>query len=121
MVTYPPVAEYIKVGKLRALATLSQTRIEQLPDVPTVTESGFSNYELSGWYGLVVPAKTPSATVLQLADWFTAAMRVPEVKSKLVSQGLFPVGVCGTDFGALIRKEYDKWGRAIRESNIRAE
>jgi tripartite-type tricarboxylate transporter receptor subunit TctC len=121
MVTYPPVAEYIKAGKLRALATLSQTRIEQLPDVPTVAESGYNNDELNGWFGLLVPAKTPSATVSQLADWFTAAMEVSAVKSKLVSQGLFPVGVCGTDFGALLRKEYDKWGRAIRESNIRTE
>jgi tripartite-type tricarboxylate transporter receptor subunit TctC len=122
MVTYPPVAEYIRAGKLRALATLSQTRIEQLPDVPTVADSGYNNDdELNGWFGLLVPAKTPSATVSQLADWFTAAMEVPAVKSKLVSQGLFPVGVCGTDFGALLRKEYDKWGRAIRESNIRME
>jgi tripartite-type tricarboxylate transporter receptor subunit TctC len=121
MVTYPPVAEHIEAGKLRALATLSRTRIEQLPDVPTLAESGYSNYELNVWFGLVAPAKTPSATVSQLADWFTAAMQIPEVKSKLVPQGLFPVGVCGTDFGALMRKEYDKYGRAIRESNIRAE
>ena len=121
MVTYPVVGEYIKAGKLRALATTLRTRIELLPEVPTVAESGYSNYEVDSWFGLLAPAKTPKATTLQLADWFTAAMGVPEVKSKLVPQGLFPVGVCGTDFGAFIRKEYDKYGRAIRESNIRAQ
>jgi tripartite-type tricarboxylate transporter receptor subunit TctC len=121
MITYPSVAEYIKAGKLRALAALAPTRIDQLPDVPTLAESGYSNYDLNAWYGLVVPAKTPSVTVSQLADWFTAAMRVPEVKEKLGAQGLFPIGVCGTDFGAFLRKEYDRWGRAILDSKIKAE
>jgi tripartite-type tricarboxylate transporter receptor subunit TctC len=121
MITYAPVAEQIKAGKLRALATLSRMRNELLPDVPTVAESGYSNYELDAWYGLLAPAKTPRATVSQLADWLTAAMQVPEVKAKLVAQGLFPVGVCGTDFAAFIREQYDEYGRIIREVKIKAQ
>ena len=53
--------------------------------------------------------------------WFTAALQVPEVKAKLVVQGLYPVWTCGADFGAFLRKQYDDYGRAIREANIKVE
>jgi tripartite-type tricarboxylate transporter receptor subunit TctC len=88
---YPAPAEQLNAGKLRALATGSRTRIEPLPNVPTVAESGCAGYELDVWYGLVAPMKTPKETVSQLAGWFTAAMQAPEVKSKLVDQGFLPV------------------------------
>jgi tripartite-type tricarboxylate transporter receptor subunit TctC len=64
---------------------------------------------------------TPKETVFQLAGWFTAAMQVPEVRAKLVAQGLFPAGMCGADFTALIHKQYEEFGRVIREANIKAE
>jgi hypothetical protein len=57
----------------------------------------------------------------QLADRFTAALQSPEVKRKLVAQGVYPVGMCGADFAALLRKQYDEYGRIIREANIKAE
>jgi tripartite-type tricarboxylate transporter receptor subunit TctC len=119
--SYAQVAEQLKAGKLRALATASQTRIEPLPDVPTVAESGYKDYEINMWYGVVAPAKTPKERISQLAGWLTAAMKVPEVKAKLAVQGLYPVGICGADFGALIREQYDEYGRVIREANIKAE
>jgi tripartite-type tricarboxylate transporter receptor subunit TctC len=56
-----------------------------------------------------------------LADWFTTAMEVPEIRAKLAVQGLVPSGVCGADFGALIRKQYDEYDRVIREAGIRVE
>ena len=102
---YAPVAEYLKAGKLRALATATRTRIEALPEVPTVAESGYKDYEVNLWWGLFAPAKTPKETVSQIAGWFTAAMQASEVKAKLVAQGFYPVGMCGADFGALLRKE----------------
>jgi tripartite-type tricarboxylate transporter receptor subunit TctC len=119
--SYTAVAEQLNAGKLRALATPSRTRIEPLPDVPTVAESGYKDYEASTWNGLFAPAKTPDTTVSQLAGWFTAALLVPEVKAKLIALGQFPVGTCGTDFDVFIRKQYDDFGRAIRESNIKSE
>jgi tripartite-type tricarboxylate transporter receptor subunit TctC len=111
----------LKVGTLRALATGSRTRIEPLPDLPTVAESGFKDFEVDAWFGLVAPAKTPKQTVSQLAGWFTAALQVPEVRAKLVGQGLYPVGTCGADFGALLRRQYEDYGRVLREANIKAE
>jgi tripartite-type tricarboxylate transporter receptor subunit TctC len=116
---YPVFSDNLKSGKLRALATLS--RIETSPDVPTFAESGFSQVEADPWTGLVAPAKTPKEMVTQLASWFTAAMQVPEVKTKLAVQEFVPVSMCGSDFAALLRRQHEDFGRVIREANIKAE
>jgi len=121
LVPYPAMAEHLNGGRLRALATATRGRSESLPHVPTVAESGYKDYEVDVWYGLFAPAKTPKETASQLAGWFTAAMQVSEVKAKLVLQGLYPVGICGADFGVLLRNQYDDYGRVIRESNMKAE
>jgi tripartite-type tricarboxylate transporter receptor subunit TctC len=115
MAAYANLAEQVGSGKLRVLAAVPRTRIEQLPSVPTVAESGYKNFEVDSWFGVLAPAKTPKNTVAQFAGWFTAAMQVPEVKAKLV-----PAAVCGADFGALLRKQYDECGRLVREANIKA-
>jgi tripartite-type tricarboxylate transporter receptor subunit TctC len=106
---------------LRALATASRKRIETLPDVPTIIESGFSDYEVDVWVGLVAPAKTPTATISQITTWFTSALAAPAIKSKLAEQESYAVSVCGPDFGAYIRTQYEEVGRIIREANIKAE
>jgi tripartite-type tricarboxylate transporter receptor subunit TctC len=115
------LGEQLRAGKVRALATAARTRIETLPDVPTVAESGYRDYEVDIWFGVVAPAKTPKETVAQLAGWFTEALRSPEVKPKLAIQQFSPVGTCGADFAAHLHKHYDDFGRVIRESNIKAE
>ena len=117
---YPPIMEQLKAGKLRTLATGSRKRITLLPNVPTVVESGYKDYEVDFWIGLFAPAKTPNETVSQLGGWFTAAMQVPEIKIKL-AEGLYPAVDCGTDFAALLRKQYGDYGAVIRESNMKAE
>jgi tripartite-type tricarboxylate transporter receptor subunit TctC len=118
---HPAVAEQLNSGKLRALATGSRTRIESFPDVPTVAESGYQDYEIDVWWGLFAPAKTPKETVSQLAGWFSAALKAPEMKPKFAVQGFRAVGVCGTDFGSFLRTQYNEYGRVIRESNIKGE
>jgi len=121
MASYPNVAELVNTGRLRALATGTAARIEPLPDVPTIAESGFKDFEADIWFGLVAPAKTPSGALSQLADWFTTALKDPEVTPKLATQGLFPVGICGAAHAAFTQKQYDDYGRAIREANIKAQ
>ena len=122
LTTYSSVAEQLKAGKLRALAAASTTRIEALPNVPTVAELGYNDFEVDIWDGLVAPAKTPKETISQLSGLFAAAMQVPEVKAKLVAQGLYPAdSVCGPQFDALIRKQYDEYGRVIQDANIKSE
>ena len=117
---YAPLAEHIKAGRLRAIAASTGKRIDSLPGLPTVGET-YNDYEVDFWWGLFAPAKTPKETASQYARWFTAAMRAPEVKTKLNAQGFIPVGSCGADFAALLRKQYDHYGRIIREANIKAE
>jgi tripartite-type tricarboxylate transporter receptor subunit TctC len=118
---YATVSEQIATGRLRALAVATADRIEALPDVPTVAESGYKDFELDNWFGVVAPARTPKETVAQIAGWFVAALRAPEVKAKLANQGLFPAATCGADFAALLRKQSEEFGSVIREANMKAE
>jgi tripartite-type tricarboxylate transporter receptor subunit TctC len=119
--TYANVAEHLRTGRLRALAAATRTRIEPLPELPTVAESGFKDYEVDAWFGMFAPASTPKEAVAQLAAWFTAALQAPEVKPKLAAQGLYPVGKCGEDFAAHLRRQFDEYGRIIREAGLKAE
>jgi tripartite-type tricarboxylate transporter receptor subunit TctC len=118
---YAPLASHLKAGTLRALASIARNRIEPLPDLPTVAESGYRDFEVDFWWGLFAPADTPPQRVAELARWFTDALQVPALKAKLVAQGFSPVGRCGADFAALLHKQYDDYGRAIRDGHIAAE
>jgi tripartite-type tricarboxylate transporter receptor subunit TctC len=118
---YAVVSENVKAEKLRALAVATTKRIEPLPDVPTFDESGFKNLEVDNWFGIVAPANTPKETLNQFAGWLKAALQDPDVKAKLALQGLYPVGMCGDEFAAYIRKRFDDYGEMIRESNIKAQ
>ena len=117
---FAPLAEHIKAGTLRALATTSRTRIDALPNLPTVAESGFKDYEVDLWWSVFVPAKTPRQTVAELAELFMAALQSPEVKARFISQGFSPVGMCGDEFGELLKRQYEDYGRAIRDAKIKA-
>jgi tripartite-type tricarboxylate transporter receptor subunit TctC len=121
LAAYSTVAGQLSSAKLRVLAVATKTRIKPLPDVPTIAESGYKDYQLDFWLGLVAPAKTSKETTSQLARWFTAAVQAPEVKAKLVAQGMYPAVTCGADFTAFLRIQYDDFGRVIREANIKPE
>ncbi len=120
-VPYPAVEAQLKTGAVRALATSSPKRIELLPKVPTVSESGYRGYEMDVWFGIVAPAKTPKETITTLAGWFSRALHAPGVETRLANQGLYPLGTCGADFGAFLRRKYDDYGAAIRDSNMKAD
>jgi len=118
---YPTVVSQLQSGTLRGLVTTSRARVEALPDVPTFAEAGMGNYEADIFYGYVAPAKTPPETISQLSGWLSAALKAPETAPKLAKQGLFPVGICGAEFGTYMRKLGEEYSRVIRESNIKAE
>jgi tripartite-type tricarboxylate transporter receptor subunit TctC len=120
MASYPNVTGQIRSGQLRAIAVASLSRVDDLPDVPTVQESGFKDFDLDIWFGVVAPAGTPQDSLAQLTAWFKAALQNPEILSKLKAQGLFAVGACGADSAAFTRKQFDDYGRGIREANIKA-
>ena len=118
---FPTVWPQIRSGALRALAISARTRLESVPDVPTVDESGYKGYEADIWYGLFAPAKTPAEVTGRLAGWFAAAVQDGGIKAKLAAQGLRPVGVCGDQFRDQVRRQYDTFGRVIREAGIKVE
>ena len=115
---YPTVVSQLDSGTLRGLVTTSRARVEALPDVPTLGETGISNYEADIFYGIVAPAKTPPEALARLSGWFSSAIKAPDMKPKLAQQGLFPVGTCGAEFGAYLRRQGEEYSRIIREANI---
>jgi tripartite-type tricarboxylate transporter receptor subunit TctC len=115
---YPTVVSQLNSGMLRGLVTTSRARVETLPDVPTLGETGISNYDADIFYGVVAPAKTPPDALAQLSGWFSSAVKAPDMKPKLAQQGLFPVGTCGAEFGAYLRRQGEEYSRIIREANI---
>lgn len=119
--TLPNVSEYLKAGKLRALAVGNRMRAEPLPDVPTVTESGYGDFDIDAWFGAFAPAATPEPAINEVEHLFTAALQDSSVKEKLSVQGLFPTLTCGNDFAAYLRKQNDAYRRIITEANIKAE
>jgi tripartite-type tricarboxylate transporter receptor subunit TctC len=121
VLNWSEIGEQLIAGKVRALATMAAWRIEPLPDLPTVAESGYRDFETDVWFGLVAPATTPKETVAQLIDWFRAALLAPKVKSKLTAQALYPKPICGADFDAHMRHQSDLYTRLIRELNIKTE
>lgn len=118
---YPTVVGQLKSGQLRGLVTASEKRVETLPDVLTLTETGIVRYTADIFYGIVAPAKTPADELARLSDWFGTALKVPELQPKLAQQGLFPVGLCGAPFGDFMRRSAEDYARIIREANIKAE
>ena len=121
LASYPNLVTLVKDGKLRALASASLQRIDDMPDVPTIAGLGFKDFEFDLWLGVTAPAKTPKDKLAELATWFKAALEDPAIKAKLLSQGLFPVGVCGAAFGEFVHKQFDSYGRAIAGANIKAQ
>jgi tripartite-type tricarboxylate transporter receptor subunit TctC len=121
VLNWSEIGEQLIAGKARALATMALKRIELLPDLPTVAESGYPDFETNVWFGLVAPAKTPKETVAQLIDWFREALVAAEVKAKLTAQALYPSPKCGAEFDAHIARQADLYGRLIRELNIKTE
>jgi tripartite-type tricarboxylate transporter receptor subunit TctC len=118
---YSEAVEFLKAGKLRALAATGAKRMQMLPDLPTIAEQGFPGYDVEVWLGTVVPTGTPKAVVDQLAKWFTDAMKVPEVREKLLKVGLYPAGQCGADFTKLIRGRDADYAKIMSAAGFKPE
>jgi tripartite-type tricarboxylate transporter receptor subunit TctC len=111
---------YIRAGKLNALGVLAAKRAAQLPDVPTIAEQGVKGYELTNWFGLVVPAATPKELIKRVHDDFSRALQDKETRTKIAGMGADVVANSPEEFGKFWHAESDKWARVIKEANIRA-
>jgi len=113
------VVQHIRSGKLVALAIASPKRNAQLPDVPTVIESGLPGFDVTSWYGIVVRAGTPPAVIQKIQRDMAEALKTEDVKARLAALGLEPVGNTPEEFEALIRSESQKWGDIVRKAGIK--
>jgi tripartite-type tricarboxylate transporter receptor subunit TctC len=117
----PPASiEYIKAGRLRALAVTTATRSEMLPGIPTVGEF-VPGYEASQWFGIGAPKNTPAEIVDKLNQEINAALADPNLKVRLAESGGMVLAGSPADFGKFITEETDKWGKVIRAANIKPE
>jgi tripartite-type tricarboxylate transporter receptor subunit TctC len=118
MSTLLPPLPHLKTGRMRALGVTSTTRVPNLPDVPTVAESGVRGYEVVGWYGIAAPAGTPQAIVNKLQAEISSILNAPETKDRLASEGAEAVGSKPEEFGAFLKSEIDKWGKVVKAARI---
>jgi tripartite-type tricarboxylate transporter receptor subunit TctC len=118
--TMPLSIEYIRTGKLRALAVTSRTRSDSLPDIPTMNDF-VPGFEAAGWQGVGAPKNTPAEIVGRLNKEINAALADPKLRERLTALGGIILPGSPDDFGKLIVDETGKWGKVIREANIKAE
>lgn len=122
VVAFPLAAlPHVKAGKLKALAVTGKQRSKALPDVPTVAESGVSGYEFVSWMGLAVPKGTPDAAIQKIHAAASAALGDKEVAAKLASSMTEPVGAGPQEFGALIRREGERWAKLIKQYRMKID
>src|SRR5262249_17845746 len=112
--------EHIRAGKLRPLAVTAATRLEMLPDIPTVGEF-VPGYEASQWFGVGAPKNTPSQIIDKLNEAINAGLADPKTKARLAEHGGTAFVGSPADFGKLIADDSEKWGKVIRALNIKAD
>ena len=121
VVDLPSALQHIRAGKLLAYAVTSPQRLPQLPDVPTVSESGLQGYDSTGWFGVVAPAGTPAAIVSRLHAEISAALQDDTIKANMRAQGVEPAPTSPEAFEAYIRSETVKWAKVIKAANIKLD
>ena len=118
--TSPGTTDYIKTGKLRALAVTTAARVAELPEVPTVGDF-VPGYEASQWYGIGVPRNTPAEIVEKLNREINAAIADPGMRSRFAAIGGEPLPGSPAEFGKLIAEETEKWAKVVRTAGIKPE
>lgn len=116
----PQAMEYVRTGKLRAIAATTAKRLDDLPDIPTVGET-VPGYEATGWYGLSMPRNTPAEIVNKLNEANNAALADPKVKARLATLGVEPMPMTPAGFTKFIAGEFEKWSDAIKVTGIKAD
>lgn len=117
----PATLPHIKSGKLRGLGIGTLSRSAFLPDLPTIAESGYPGFEAVGWIGIVAPAKTPDAILDKLNAEIVRMLGQPDVKQRLDTLAFTPVPGTRAEFGAFMKSEIAKWGKAVKASGAKAE
>jgi tripartite-type tricarboxylate transporter receptor subunit TctC len=117
----PPFLGHVKAGRLRALATANDKRLEALPDVPTFAEQGYTGMEAGLWYGMLAPKGTPRAVVDRLNGAINQALKQPDVRQRFTAASIEVIGGSPQEFADYIQAELKRWGEVARAANVRVE
>jgi tripartite-type tricarboxylate transporter receptor subunit TctC len=112
----PSVIQHVRSGKLRALAVTTAKRSPELPEVPTIAESGLAGYEATSWFGLLAPAGTPAAVVNKLNATIVKVLAQADIRKKISDQGAEVFSETPEQFASFIQAEGVKWGKVVRDS-----
>jgi tripartite-type tricarboxylate transporter receptor subunit TctC len=117
----PASAGAVRDGRLRALGVTTRNRIAPFPDLPTIAEAGVPGYEISTWYGIWAPARTPPAIIARLQQAVATAARNPETRARFDALGAEPVADSPEDYARFVRAEFDRWGKLVRDARIKLD
>lgn len=117
----PPALPMVRAGRLRAIAVTGASRSAQLPDVPTVADSGVPGYNVTSWYGFFAPSRIPGNIISRLNADIVAVLKMPEVTRRLVALGADVVPTSAEEFGRIVRDEIQKWAKVVKASGAKAE
>lgn len=117
----PQASQYVKQGKLRALAVTSRERSIALPDTPTLIEAGVKGFDVVGFYGVLAPAATPKPVLDKLAAAFKATLETPDIRNRMVAQGADPAFQGPEAFTQFLAAEMPKWAKAVKDSGARLD
>ncbi len=117
----PSVVALVKSGKLKAIGVSGTKKYEALPGVPVIAESGLPGYDALNWYPLMAPAGTPKDIIAKLNAEAIRALAAPDVKDKLLAQGLIPTPMTPEQLGQYIRADYERWAKVVKAANIKLD
>jgi tripartite-type tricarboxylate transporter receptor subunit TctC len=114
----PALPPFVQGGKVRSLAVTTRQSTQLAPGLPPVGES-VPGYELVGWYGVLAPRGTPKEIIAKINHGLAEVLRIPDVQARLISVGAEAAHSSAADFGQFLQKETERWGKVLREANIR--
>jgi tripartite-type tricarboxylate transporter receptor subunit TctC len=117
----PASAGAVRDGRLRALGVTTKSRIAPFPDLPAIAKAGVPGYEISTWYGIWAPARTPPAIINRLQQAVASAARNPETRARFDALGAEPVADSPEDYARFVRAEFDRWGKLVRDAKIKLD
>lgn len=117
----PTIASFVKDGRLKPIGVSSAKRSAVLPDVPTFAEQGLPNFEVSSWYGLFAPARTPKHIVDRLQREVHAVLQMPEIREKYLKGGFEPVANKPEEFAQQVKSDLARWNKVVKDANIRVD
>ena len=115
------VVGHVRGGKLRALAVTGKKRLESMPEVPTIGESGYPGFDAVSWFGLLAPAGTPAAIIERINTEVNKILTLPDVKEKIASEGGEPIGGTPQEFARILAEELPRWAKLVKESGAKLD